>query len=422
VTGIASAATDRSAERAAAVPSRTRLQSIDLVRGAVMVIMVLDHTRDYVHNLAFAFDATDLSRTTTVLFLTRWITHMCAPSFVFLAGVAAWLQRSRGATTSELSRFLFTRGLWLVVLEFTAVRIGTWFNLDYSFLGVMQVIWAIGVSMVALAGLVHLPTTAIASFGIGMIALHNLLDGIQVEGWQGPGSPVPSAAARLWMVLHQGNEVFPLFTWPGPVVWLMYPLVPWIGVMAAGYAFGSVYDLDPATRRRVLMRTGTALIAAFVVIRGLNVYGDPAPWQVQTSAVFTVLSFVNTTKYPPSLLFLLMTLGPMMLVLAWTDSRRMESGAARALITFGRVPLFFYLLQWPVAHVIAIAVSLAAGKDAAYYFISPPAFFTAMPPGGGFDLWIVYLCWAAAIPVLYVLCVWYADVKRRHPHSVLRYL
>jgi uncharacterized membrane protein len=407
---------------ASPAPARARLESIDLVRGAVMVVMVLDHTRDFVHNVAFTFDPTDLTRTTTLLFLTRWITHYCAPAFVFLAGVAAYLQRARGATTAELSRFLFTRGLWLVVLEFTAVRIGTWFNLDYAFLGVMQVIWAIGVSMVVLAGLVHLPLAAIATFGVAMIALHNLLDGIHVQGWQGPGSPVPGAAARLWMILHQGNEIFPLFAWPGPVVLLIYPLVPWIGVMAAGYAFGRVYDLDPGRRRRVLTMAGAALLMAFIGIRALNIYGDPAPWQVQPSALFTLLSFVNTTKYPPSLLFLLMTLGPMMLALAWLEPRRMDNPGARALITFGRVPLFFYLLQWPIAHSLAIVVSVFAGKDVDYYFINPPAFFTDVPPNAGFGLGTVYACWAVAVVILYFLCRWYAEVKRRHPRSLLRYL
>jgi uncharacterized membrane protein len=411
-----------STESRVAAPARARLESIDLIRGGVMVVMVLDHSRDFVHNVAFKFDPTDLTQTTTLLFLTRWITHFCAPTFVFLAGVSACLQRARGATTGELSRFLFTRGLWLVVLEFTAVRVGTWFNLDYAFLGVMQVIWALGVSMVVLAGLVHLPVTAIATFGVGMIALHNLLDGIHVQGWQGPGSPVPGAAARLWMILHQGNEFFPLFTWPGPVVLLIYPLVPWVGVMAAGYAFGRVYDLEAPRRRRVLLQTGSALVVAFVVMRGLNIYGDPAPWRVQPSAVFTLLSFVNTTKYPPSLLFLLMTLGPMLLALAWLEPRRPTNRAARALATFGRVPLFFYLLQWPLAHAAAIAVSLFAGKDVGYYFTSPPAFFTELPPNAGFELGMVYLCWAAVVVVLYFLCRWYADVKRRYPESVLRYL
>lgn len=407
---------------AVAAPARPRLESIDLVRGAVMVVMALDHTRDYVHNVAFKFDPTDLTQTTTLLFMTRWVTHFCAPTFVFLAGVAASLQRARGATTAELSRFLLTRGLWLVVLEFTAVRIGTWFNLDYTFLGVMQVIWAIGVSMVVLAGLVHLPMAAIALFGIAMIVLHNLLDGIHVQGWQGPGSPVPSAAARLWMVLHQGNEFFPVLGWPGPVVLLIYPLVPWMGVMAAGYAFGRIYDLDAERRRRLLMVAGAGLIAAFVGLRALNIYGDPAPWSVQSSAVFTLLSFVNTTKYPPSLLFLLMTLGPLMLALAWLEPRRLDNRGARALIIFGRVPLFFYLLQWPIAHAVAIAVTLFAGKEVGYYFINPPAFFTDAPPGAGFELGMVYACWALVVAVLYVLCRWYADVKRRHPRSLLRYL
>ena len=387
-----------------------------------MVVMVLDHTRDFVHNVAFAFDPTDLTRTTTLLFLTRWITHYCAPTFIFLAGVSAYLQRARGATTAELSRFLLTRGLWLIVLEFTAVRIGTWFNFDYAFLGVMQVIWAIGVSMVVLAGLVHLPFTVITVFGVGMIALHNLLDGIHVQGWQGPGSAVPSAAARLWMILHQGTELFPLFTWPGPVVMLIYPLVPWIGVMAAGYTFGRIYDLDPARRRRLLVRTGWGLIAAFVVIRMTNIYGDPAPWSVQPSALFTVLSFVNTTKYPPSLLYLLMTLGPMMLALAWLEPKRLDNRPARALITFGRVPMFFYLLQFPMAHALAIVASLVVGKNIDYYFTSPPAFFTQVPPNAGFGLGVVYGCWVIAVVILYFLCRWYAEVKRRHPASLLRYI
>jgi uncharacterized membrane protein len=224
------------------------------------------------------------------------------------------------------------------------------------------------------------------------------------------------------MILHQGNEFFPLFTWPGPVVFLIYPLVPWIGVMAAGYAFGRVYDLEAARRRRVLMLTGTALVVAFVAIRALNIYGDPAPWRVQPSAVFTLLSFVNTTKYPPSLLFLLMTLGPMMLALAWLEPRRFDNGAGRALVVFGRVPLFFYLLQWPLAHSVAITVSLLAGKAVGYYFMSPPAAFTEAPPGAGFELWMVYVCWAVVVAVLYFLCRWYAEVKRRHSHSLLRYL
>jgi uncharacterized membrane protein len=192
--------------------------------------------------------------------------------------------------------------------------------------------------------------------------------------------------------------------------------------MAAGYAFGRVYDLEAARRRRVLMLTGTALVVAFVAIRALNIYGDPAPWRVQPSAVFTLLSFVNTTKYPPSLLFLLMTLGPMMLALAWLEPRRFDNGAGRALVVFGRVPLFFYLLQWPLAHSVAIAVSLLAGKAVGYYFMSPPAAFTEAPPGAGFELWMVYVCWAVVVAVLYFLCRWYAEVKRRHSHSLLRYL
>ena len=410
------------APAAVASPARPRLASIDALRGAVMVLMVLDHTRDFVHGGALRFDPTDLTQTTTLLFLTRWVTHFCAPIFVFLAGVAAYLQRARGATRAELSSFLLTRGLWLVVLEFTVIRFGTWFNLDYSFLGLMQVIWAIGVSMIALAALVHLPLAVTAVFGIGMIVLHNAFDGIQVQAWQGPGSPVPDAAARVWMILHQPGGMLPLFGWPGPVVWVMYPLIPWIGVMAAGYAFGRIYDLDASRRRRLLIVTGTALIVAFVGLRALNSYGDPQPWQGQQTWVFTLLSFLNVTKYPVSLLFLLMTLGPALLVLAWLEPRRMDNGVARALVIFGRVPLFFYILQWPLAHGLMIGVSLLAGKDVGYLFVSPPAFFTMAPADAGFPLWTVYLCWAALVFALFLLCRWFAEVKKRHPSALLRYL
>src|SRR5688572_22203083 len=260
-----------------------RLESIDLLRGIVMVVMALDHTRDFVHGAALRFDPTDLTQTTTAIFLTRWVTHFCAPVFVFLAGTSAYLQRARGATARQLSRYLLTRGLWLVVLEFTVVRFGMWFNVDYSFLGLMQVIWVIGVSMMVLAVLVYLPMRAIAAVGITMIVLHNALDGVQMTGWQGPGSPAPDAAAKLWMVLHQGG-VFPLIGASGPVVFALYPLIPWIGVMAAGYAFGTVYDLDPARRRRVLIASGMVMIAGFVVLRMFNIYGDPQHWRAQPSA------------------------------------------------------------------------------------------------------------------------------------------
>jgi len=355
-------------------PLRPRIDSIDLLRGIVMVIMMLDHTRDFVHSGALLFDPTDLTKTTTAVFLTRWITHYCAPVFVFLAGTGAYLQFVRGKSKRELSKFLVTRGLWLIVLEFTVVRFGFLFSLDYRFLGVMQVIWVIGVSMIVLAALIYLPLRAVAIFGVAMIVLHNLLDRFTVAGWQGPGSAVPGPGAKLWMIAHQPFSPLPVWGFPSPIVVVIYPLIPWIGVMAAGYAFGALYQKDAAWRRRVLLALGSAATVLFIVLRLINLYGDPAKWSRQKNSVFTVLSFLNTTKYPPSLLFLLMTLGPAMIALAVFESGGpvQTSGSQSILarlrnvfVTFGRVPLFFYILQWYTAHLIAIVVGLLAGQPVA---------------------------------------------------------
>ena len=409
---------------------RLRIDSIDLLRGVVMVIMMLDHTRDFVHSGAFLFDPTDLTKTTPALFFTRWITHFCAPVIVFLAGTGTYLQFARGKTKRELSKFLVTRGLWLIVLELTVVRMGVFFNADYRFFGFLQVIWVIGVSMIILALLIHLPLKVIAAFGIAMIALHNLLDGVQVQGWQGPGSPVPSLGAKLWILLHMPFRAFPIFGWPSPVVAVIYNVIPWVGVMAVGYAFGALYRKNAATRRRWLLWLGGVATLLFIVIRAVNFYGDPSHWSKQKNILFTVLSFVNTTKYPPSLLFLLMTLGPAILVLWWFDSSTVLSGARVSLlirlrdvfVTFGRVPLFFYLLQWYTAHVIAIIVGLIAGQPVSYQWASPIAKFESPPPVGvGFRLWVVYLCWIVGVLLLYPLCKWFAGVKARRRDWWLSY-
>jgi uncharacterized membrane protein len=296
---------------------RSRLTSIDLLRGLVMIVMVLDHTRDYVHVTGLAGDPTNLATTTAMLFMTRWITHYCAPIFVFLAGVGAYLQHSRGMSLRDLSRFLATRGLWLIVLEATVIRVTNWFNVDYSYVATLQVIWTLGVSMIVLAALIHLPLRVVAGIGVAMIVAHNAFDGVRVASWQGPGSPAPSTTAKLWMVLHQPMEFFPIFGDGSPVVGVIYPLVPWLGVIAVGYACGALYTLEPARRRALLRRTGLGLIAAFAVIRATNLYGDPRPWSPQSSVMISQFSFVNTTKYPVSLLYLFMTIGPAQLALAW---------------------------------------------------------------------------------------------------------
>jgi uncharacterized membrane protein len=383
--------------------ARARLDSVDLLRGLVMVLMALDHVRDFFTDLRF--DPTDLTRTNGLLFFTRWITHYCAPTFVFLAGTGAFLASARGKSRPDLARFMVSRGLWLVLLEFTVIRLGWAFNLDYAGLQLVQVIWALGVSMVVLAGLIYLPLPGIVAFGVAMIALHNLADGIDPQTLGGWGS--------LWTILHVQRPI--ALPWGAPL-FVAYPLIPWIGVMAVGYAFGSIL-LQPAdARRRTLLRLGGALTATFVLLRATNLYGDPRPWAPQSSALFTVLSFLNTTKYPPSLLFLLMTLGPAIMSLAWFEHLR--GPVARFLIVFGRVPLFYYVLHLFLIHAAALAVGVMAG-------FPPSAFMRGifdMPAGWGYGLPVVYAVWVAVVLALYPVSRWYADLKSRRREVWLSYL
>ena len=282
-----------------------------------MVLMTLDHTRDFFHAGAMAFSPEDLTRTTPILFLTRWITHVCAPAFLFTAGLGAFLRLQRPLSTkAQLSRFLWTRGLWLVLVELTVMRVAMNFSLDARYPVLLLVLWALGVSMIALAALVHLPPRVLAVLSIAVIAVHNGLDGVQASQF--------GALAGLWNVLHQPGVFFVA----GVPVVVGYPLVPWIAVMAAGFCAGPVFLRAPQERRRFLLRWGTVLVVGFVVLRAINLYGDPQPWSTQPSAVFTVISFLRTTKYPPSLAFLLMTLGPALLALSYFD-RRGLGGAIR---------------------------------------------------------------------------------------------
>ena len=401
-----------------------RLDSIDFLRGLVMVIMLLDHTREYVHADAFRFSPTDLTKTNVLLFFTRWITHLCAPTFVFLAGTSIYLQLIRGKSRAELSKFLLIRGLWLIVLEFTLVRFAIFFNVDYSFLGLAEVIWVFGVSMIVLAALVYLPVGAVAVLGIGMIAFHNLLDGFSVPPATAMAStPPPDTLQKLWLFLHQPGFV-PIFD-GGVKLFVAYPLIPWIGVMAAGYALGVVYTWDAPQRRRWLFRLGFGLAVLFVLIRATNLYGDPQIWTAQPSPMFTVLSFLNTTKYPPSLLFLLMTLGPALLILAWTDQINdtpKKDFLSQIFITFGRVPLFYFVLQMFVAHGFGALLNYLAGKSIGYFFLNFPASATDAPPDAGFDLWVVYAAWLGGLVLLYPLCRWYGEVKRSRRGFPFSYL
>jgi uncharacterized membrane protein len=392
---------------------RARLNSVDAVRGIVMVIMALDHARDFFHVYAKSFDPLDPAQTWTGLFFTRWITHFCAPTFVFLAGTGAFLSTRRGKSKKELSWFLLTRGLWLILLELTLVRFGWFFNFDYHLLFV-QVIWAIGWGLVVLAGLVFLPTRVIAAFGLALIFLHNLLDGFKAEDF--------GAMRGLWVVLHEQGA---LMLAPGFFAFVAYPLVPWVGVIAAGYAFGEILTLERERRRRLLFATGLAAVALFVVLRFVNVYGDPIHWATQgRGAWYTFLSFLNTNKYPPSLLFLLMTLGPSTIALALLDRGREPGALLRPFVTFGRVPLFYYLLHVPLTHLVAVLFAYLKYGRAEWLFVNwpPPGQPQPEPAGYGYDLWVVYAIWLGVVLALYPLCRWFAAIKARRRDAWLSYL
>lgn len=384
-------------------PTKLRLDSIDFVRGLVMVIMALDHVRDYFSNARF--DPTDLAQTDGWYFFTRFITHYCAPVFVFLAGTGAFLSSKR-QNPNELSKFLFTRGIWLVILELTIVRFGWFFNLTYSF-SVGQVIWAIGWSMVALSILSRLPVKAVAVIGISIILLHNTLDVVKPESF--------GSFAWLWTILHKPGTV-QLF--PNVSIFYLYPVLPWIGVMCAGYAFGALYTLSQERRKSILLLLGVGMMLGFCILRALNIYGDPSLWIAQPNIFFTLLSFINVTKYPPSLLYTLVTLGPVMFILRSLDGKELSMG--RAMITFGRVPMFYYITHIYVIHTLALLAAFIHTNNA-WYFTSDSLF--AQPIGElGFPLWVVYLVWITVVTALYPLCRWYAGVKRRDTSGWLSYL
>jgi uncharacterized membrane protein len=382
-------------------PAREREIAIDWVRGLVMVVMVLDHARDFFHGMRDA--PTDLATTTPILFATRIVTHFCAPVFIFLAGTAAYLY-GRGRTPAERSRFLFTRGLWLVVLELTVIRLG-WIPDPGYHITPLQVIWAIGWSMIALAALSRLPIPVLAGISALVVIGHDGLDGVHAATF--------GDLAWLWNVLHQSSE---LTLVPGHVLWVAYPLVPWIFVMALGFAFGTTVALPRDQRRALWLRTGAALVLAFFIVRGINLYGDPEPWHAQRSWLWTAMAFVNTHKYPPSLDYLLMTLGPALIVLALAPARS-DAWYARPLLVFGRVPLFFYVAHLYLLRYTSIPLAIVHLGKVAF----------RMPPNGSggspeLPLGYTYLAWLTALLVLYPACRWYARIKAGGRHPLLSYL
>ncbi len=384
-----------------------RVNSVDVLRGAVMIVMALDHIRDFLHNGALTgASPTDFRSTTTVLFLTRWITHFCAPVFALTAGLGAWFWLQNGRTRSQLSTFLVTRGLWLMVLEVTVMRVGyqlAWWSEAPLFL---LVFWALGLSMIALAALVWLPIRAIAPLGAAIILLHPLLADVQV--------------ARF---LHQ----LTVSQVGGLTVISPYPLLPWLGVMALGFGLGPLFSGAPEARRKWLLWLGGAAIVGFVVLRLVG-WGDPIPRQLGTTFGHPVLGFLNTNKYPASPQFLLMTLGPAFLFLALLDKVALAGNRVAEFVKmFGRVPLMYYAAHFYLAHAIARALAFVTYGAAAaeFAFVPFPTFggpADKFPPNFGYDLWVVYVVWMVVIAAMYPLCKWYAGVKARGRSWWLSYL
>ena len=389
------------------IGARPRLDSVDLLRGLVMILMALDHTRDFVGYIRI--DAMDIARTHPALYWTRWITHFCAPTFVFLAGASALLYGARGRDRGEWSHFLLTRGLWIASLEFTLSRFAWTFNLDYRWMWV-QVIWVIGCSLVLLSFLVKFSPQVVGAIGIAIIALHNLTDSI---GRAQLGSLYP-----VWSLLHVTDLLRPA---EDAFFLVGYPLIPWFGIALAGYGFGKLLLRDAPERRRFMLRTGAALTIGFVVLRYLNFYGDPRPWSVQSDSVRTLFSFLNTTKYGPSLLYTLMTLGPALIFLGLLQGRSLPRWS-RWVVTFGRVPLFYYILHIFVIHALAVVVAYVSYGDASFLTGNPPAIMgSTLPKDWGVSLPWVYASWFFVLALLYPLCVWFARLKQRSSARWLSY-
>jgi len=427
-------------------PSTRRIASIDIVRGVVMVLMAIDHVR--------VFAGVPAGGPSPGVFFTRWVTHFCAPAFIFLAGTAAFLYGQKMRDRGTLARFLLTRGAWLVLLELTVLRFGWTFNFDYAHYSLAGVIWVIGWCMILMAGLVWLPLFAVGAIGVAIITLHNITDAFSQLG-QAFGE---SGAAWFWQVLYLGGSISLGGGEDGPQLAVLYSIIPWVGVMAAGFAFGRVMRLDVGRRRRTCFALGSAAIGLFLLLRGFNLYGDPRPWgdaarrahaerQAQRQAVQppatppstpqppagaatqrrqlpptpALLQFLGTQKYPASLLFLLMTLGPTILVLPLLE--RARGPAARVLTVFGRVPFFYYVLHIPLIHLIFVGLSVARfGSVIPWMTANHPMFMPPPPMGYPYSLAALYAIVALTVAILYVPCRWFASLKARRNDWWLSYL
>lgn len=382
------------------MPSQTRINSIDLLRGIVMIIMALDHTRDYFHAPSLLDDPLNLQTTTPALFFTRWITHICAPTFVFLSGTSAYLQSLR-KTKKDLSLFLLTRGLWLIFIEVVVMTFGLTFDIGFHII-ILQVIWMFGICMVIMSAVIWLPFNVIFALGLLIVVGHNSLD--YLEGNQRNFS-IGYSLLHVQSPHVIGNRMLMIF----------YPFLPWVGTMMLGYCFGKYYHSDVVNRNRKSIILGVALIIFFIILRWTNIYGNPLEWQPQRNLLYTFFSFVNVQKYPPSLLYLSVTIGISLIILGLIGN--VKSKFADAITVYGRVPLFYYIIHFYVLHLLTAAMYLMRGhsfEEGLKGVDGVPFKFTQ--PGEGFGLMGVYIVWLLVVILLYPLCKWFADYKR-HQHQ-----
>jgi uncharacterized membrane protein len=373
-----------------------RVQSIDILRGIIILIMALDHVRDFVAITPFAPE--DVTQTTPVWFFTRWITHFCAPTFVFLAGMSAFLYAQR-VTKNQLRKFLVTRGLWLIFIELTVVTFGITFQLN-SF--ILQVIWVIGLSMIILALLTYLPRAVMIIFTVVILIGHNLLDAVHID-------------SAWWYLFHEQNWYVPV----GPIsLTPIYPLIPWPAVMTLGFLMGELFLKEQTKRDNKLILIGSLTIIGFVVLRFTNVYGDMHQWSVSDRGMlYTFLDFLNTSKYPPSLLYLAMTLGPSILLLSQLEKWKGKIGDF--FLTFGRVPFFFYIIHFYLIHAVGLLITgIRYGDWRSLAFFDPKTW----PPEYSPSITLMFTVWIGVIAIMYFLCRWFVGVKKQRSEWWLKYL
>ena len=384
-----------------------RINSIDLLRGLIMIIMALDHTRDFFHKYSWSQDPLSMETTTPILFFTRWITHFCAPTFVFLAGTSAWFQSLR-KDKKELSAFLIKRGLWLILIELTLVTFSFSFDVHFGIVA-LQTIWAIGISMVILGLAIWLPFTAIFTVGLLIVLGHNALDFYEAKQQTFP----------FWYSLLHKQGIYPITT--GHNLLVFYPFLSWSGLMMLGYCFGKLFTrYEGAQRKKILTQLGIGIILFFIALRALNIYGNPEKWAVQKNAMYTFLSFINTHKYPPSLLYMCMTIGPAILFLAWAG--KAKSKLTDIITVYGRVPFLYYVVHFYLLHLICMILFFARGHSVAEGLHPGQLLPNFVVSGEGYSLLFVYAMWLLVVASLYPLCKWFSEYKKTHHQWWLSYL